>query len=120
MLAETGIGKVNAAMTTTLVIEHYAPAEIIFSGIAGGLSDRVKPGDIVIGEKVGQHDFGLVSDAGMRVDELVSPTDGSPSEYASLTDTSVGADVLDTLATWLRARLSRPSSPGQGRRRCRR
>ena len=48
---------------------------------------------------------------------LVSPTDGSPSEYASLTDTSVGADVLDTLATWLRVRLSRPSSPGRGRQR---
>ena len=45
---------------------------------------------------------------------LVSPTDGSPSEYASLADTSVGADVLDTLATWLRVRLSRPSSPGRG------
>ena len=31
---------------------------------------------------------------------------GSPSEYASLTETSVGADVLDTLATWLKARLA--------------
>ncbi len=76
VLAETGIGKVNAAMTTTLMIDRYHPTEIIFSGIAGGVSDRVKPGDIVIGDKVGQHDFGFVSDDGMRIDELVSPTDG--------------------------------------------
>ena len=46
---------------------------------------------------------------------LVSPTDGSPSEYASLTDTSVGADVLDTMATWLEARLAGPHGPGGGR-----
>jgi hypothetical protein len=46
---------------------------------------------------------------------LVSPTDGSPSEYASLTDTSVGADVLDTLATWLKARLAAPARRGRGR-----
>jgi len=34
-----------------------------------------------------------------------SPTDGSPSEYASLTDVSVNRDVLDTLATWLAQKL---------------
>ena len=46
---------------------------------------------------------------------LVSPTDGSPSEYASLADPNVGADVLDTLATWLKARLTGPARPGRGR-----
>ena len=42
---------------------------------------------------------------------LVSPTDGSPSEYPSLTNAEVGADVLDTLATWLKARLTAPARP---------
>jgi len=42
---------------------------------------------------------------------LVSPTDGSPSEYPSLTNAEVGADVLDTLATWLKARLAAPARP---------
>jgi len=45
---------------------------------------------------------------------LVSPTDGSPSEYASLADANVGADVLDTMATWLEARLVGPRRPGGG------
>jgi adenosylhomocysteine nucleosidase len=76
VLAETGIGKVNAAMTTTLIIDRYRPSEIIFSGIAGGVSARVKPGDIVIGEKLAQHDYGLVTDQGMTIDELTSPIDG--------------------------------------------
>ncbi len=32
---------------------------------------------------------------------LVSPTDGSPSEYPSLTDVVIGRDVMDTMANWL-------------------
>ncbi len=41
---------------------------------------------------------------------LVSPTDGSPSEYPALKDTQIGRDVLDTLADWLARRLA----PGSG------
>jgi len=36
---------------------------------------------------------------------LVSETDGSPSEYASLRDRAVPDDVMDTIAVWLRIRL---------------
>jgi uncharacterized protein len=36
---------------------------------------------------------------------LVSPTDGSPSEYPALKDTAIPASVLDTLADWLAGRL---------------
>ena len=43
---------------------------------------------------------------------LVSPTDGSFSEYPALKDTAIGHDVLDTLADWLAQRLA----PGRGRR----
>ena len=48
VVAWTGIGKVNAAMTTTLLIEHFSPAQVIFSGIAGGVNPKLAPGDIVI------------------------------------------------------------------------
>jgi hypothetical protein len=43
---------------------------------------------------------------------LVSPTDGSPSEYPALKDTAIGRDVLDVMAEWLAPRLA----PGGGRR----
>ena len=62
VLAYTGIGKVNAAMTTALVLDHYHPTEVLFTGVAGGINTNLGPGDIVIGERVGQHDFGDVSD----------------------------------------------------------
>src|ERR1700754_3796580 len=35
VIAQTGIGKVNAAIVTSLMIEHFMPAEIVFTGIAG-------------------------------------------------------------------------------------
>lgn len=53
----TGVGKVNAAMTTTLVIEHFQPSEVIFTGVAGGIDPDLHPGDIVIGARTVQHDL---------------------------------------------------------------
>src|SRR5881398_1536104 len=38
VLAQTGIGKVNAASITTLILDHFNPEEVIFSGIAGGIN----------------------------------------------------------------------------------
>ncbi|MBA7655978.1 5'-methylthioadenosine/S-adenosylhomocysteine nucleosidase [subsurface metagenome] len=60
VVAWTGIGKVNAAMTTTLLIEHFRPNEVIFTGVAGGINPQLSPGDIVIAEKTAQHDSGTL------------------------------------------------------------
>jgi len=65
VLAQTGVGKVNAAITATLMIEHFKPHEILFSGIAGGIDTALAPGDIVIGTKVAYHDYGMITDSGM-------------------------------------------------------
>ena len=66
VLAETGVGKVNAAITTVLMIQHFKPREIVFSGIAGGVDPALTPGDLVIGTQIAYHDFGQVDDAGMH------------------------------------------------------
>lgn len=49
LLVQTGIGKVNAALATTLVIEKFAPEAIINIGSAGGFAANVHLGDIVVG-----------------------------------------------------------------------
>ena len=56
----TGVGKVNAAMTTTLLIEHFKPSRVIFTGIAGSANPQLHPGDIVIAEKTAHHDMGTL------------------------------------------------------------
>ena len=64
VLAVGGMGKVNAAMTSTLLIDHFRPSEIVFSGVAGGLNPDLGPGDIVLGEKTAQHDYGEITALG--------------------------------------------------------
>jgi adenosylhomocysteine nucleosidase len=66
VIAQTGVGKVNAAITTLLMIEHFKPREIVFSGIAGGIDPALNPGDLVIGTQIAYHDFGQIDDAGMH------------------------------------------------------
>ncbi|MBS1662725.1 MAG: 5'-methylthioadenosine/adenosylhomocysteine nucleosidase [Bacteroidetes bacterium] len=63
VIALTGIGKVNAAITTTLVLEHYHPSEVLFSGIAGGIDPKLSPGDLVIGTRLAYHDYGTLADS---------------------------------------------------------
>jgi adenosylhomocysteine nucleosidase len=61
VLAQTGIGKVNAAMTTTLMLEHFNPHELLFTGIAGGLNPGLSPGDVVIATAVTYNDYGTLT-----------------------------------------------------------
>ena len=72
----TGIGKVNAAMTTTLLIEHFNPEHIIFTGIAGAVNPELRPGDIVIAEKTAHHDMGTVWPEGLFVKGVKNRLDG--------------------------------------------
>ena len=49
VLTHSGMGKVNAAMAATLLVEQFQPTHILFTGIAGGLNPDLRPGDVVIG-----------------------------------------------------------------------
>jgi adenosylhomocysteine nucleosidase len=61
MTARVGVGKVNAAEATTLLLDHFLPAAVIFSGTAGAIDPDLNPGDVVFGTAVGHHDFGIVT-----------------------------------------------------------
>ncbi len=50
-------GKVAAATTVTQLIIEYSVDKVIFSGIAGALSSQLAIGDVVIAEKLFQHDM---------------------------------------------------------------
>lgn len=61
ILLKSGIGKVNAAMATTILIERFQPTFVINTGSAGGLSDQLEVGDIIIGEEIVQHDVDVTA-----------------------------------------------------------
>ena len=57
VLVKSGVGKVNAAMCTQLIIDKYEPDYIVNTGIAGGVAAGLHVGDIVAGESLVQYDF---------------------------------------------------------------
>src|SRR5690625_2211531 len=61
ILLKSGIGKVNAAMGTTIMMERYTPDFIINTGSAGGYADHLQVGDIVISSEVVHHDVDVIS-----------------------------------------------------------
>ncbi|MBD3217308.1 MAG: hypothetical protein GF310_03465, partial [candidate division Zixibacteria bacterium] len=57
VLAEVGMGLVNASMRLQKLLDLYRPHGVIFSGIAGSLDTGVSIGDIVICDKWATHDY---------------------------------------------------------------
>ena len=61
ILVEAGIGKVNAARTTQILIDNFEIEGIINVGSAGSANDELNIGDIVIGKNMVQHDFDITA-----------------------------------------------------------
>ena len=102
VVAYTGIGKVNAAMTTTLILDCYHPTEVLFTGVAGGINTNLGPGDIVLGERIAQHDFGEVSDQIFQTNPTGNPRNGQPNPlfFAGAPELLAAAEVAAQGVAW--------------------
>lgn len=56
VVVQSGIGKVLAAVTTTLLISHYHVDVVINTGSAGGIGTGLAIGDVVISDKLAYFD----------------------------------------------------------------
>lgn len=52
-----GIGKVNAAVCSQILISEFNVTSIINVGVAGGIGKDIYPGDVVVGTNLVQHDM---------------------------------------------------------------
>ena len=93
--AECGIGKVNAAITTGLLLGHFGCDSIAFSGVAGGLNPDLSVGDIIIADELIQHDYGAIVDG-----QMISSIPGS---FPALDD--IDEDVAYTMPSALRSAI---------------
>lgn len=57
VLVLSGVGKVAAATTAALLIQHFGAAQLLFTGAAGGLGEGVAVGDVVVARELIQHDM---------------------------------------------------------------
>ncbi len=57
IVVRSGIGKVNAAICTQILIDDFCVDKVINVGIAGGIGKETYPGDVVIADNLVQHDM---------------------------------------------------------------
>ena len=106
VLAGSGMGKVNAALVTTLLADRFGCRTVVFSGVAGGLDPTLSIGDVVVADRVIQHDAGVLEDERVRPYQpgyapIINPTD------------RLGYSVDPELLGRVRERLEAVSIPGQ-------
>src|SRR3954463_8357274 len=63
-MIESGIGKVAAAMTATLLLDGLKCRAIVMSGVAGGIDPDLAIGDLVVAQRLVQHDYGRLQAEG--------------------------------------------------------
>jgi adenosylhomocysteine nucleosidase len=66
VFVESGAGKVNAGVATSLLLDRFECRAILLCGVAGGLDPALGVGDIVVGTSNTQHDFGILKEESFR------------------------------------------------------
>ena len=61
ILVQSGVGKVNAARTTQILIDKYKVNKVINVGAAASINPMLNIGDVLIGKYVVQHDFDITA-----------------------------------------------------------
>ena len=61
VLAQAGIGKVNAAAAATLLLSLFDVTALIFCGVAGGLDPELPVGAVLLADRLAIHDYGVMA-----------------------------------------------------------
>jgi adenosylhomocysteine nucleosidase len=81
VLLKSGIGKVNAAVSTTLLLSQFQPEYVINIGSAGGFDPDLHVGDVVISDQVVHHDVDVTA-----FGYVMGQVPNMPATYAANTD----------------------------------
>ncbi len=61
VIAYSKIGKVFSTLTATTMIEKFNCDTLLFSGVAGGINPELKIGDLIVANKLSQHDLDITA-----------------------------------------------------------
>ena len=61
VLARCGVGKVNAALTVQMLVDKFGITDIINTGVAGSLNEKIDIGDIVLATNAVYHDMEAIA-----------------------------------------------------------
>ena len=94
ILAESGMGTTNAAVTLQYILDHYPVRGVLFTGICGGISEKNKIGDIVIPDRWITHDFGYTGVEGFQPDSIPIGLAGDK-KFATLLQLPIDSQLFD-------------------------
>ncbi|MBQ8001267.1 MAG: 5'-methylthioadenosine/adenosylhomocysteine nucleosidase [Ruminococcus sp.] len=122
---ECGVGKVNAAICTRMMIDMFEVDCVINSGVAGALSTEVSVGDVVIATSAVQHDYdttglgepkGMITCAGENIINFPADEELSAKLFEAaenLPDTKVFRGVIATGDEFVHATARRLAIGGE-------
>ncbi|WP_408955969.1 5'-methylthioadenosine/adenosylhomocysteine nucleosidase [Natroniella sp. ANB-PHB2] len=61
VVVRSGIGKVNAAVCSQILLDNFEVEAVLFTGVAGAIDRELEVGDIVISTDVVQHDVDITA-----------------------------------------------------------
>ncbi len=61
VVAYSKIGKVFASLTAATLIERFGCEKLLFSGVAGAINPQLQIGDLIIADKLCQHDLDITA-----------------------------------------------------------
>lgn len=98
VLARCGVGKVNAAVTVQMMVDKFGITEIINTGVAGSLNEKIDIGDIVLATGAVYHDmeaiaFGYARGQVPQMDIFEFPTSRELQDKAEAACKAVNQDV---------------------------
>ncbi len=98
VIVRSGIGKVNAAVCTQVLVDRFKVSRLINTGIAGSLDAQIDIGDIVISTEAVQHDvdatiFGDPVGQVPQMDTFAFPADRILVEKAREANRKVNPDI---------------------------
>ncbi|MBS0518114.1 MAG: 5'-methylthioadenosine/S-adenosylhomocysteine nucleosidase [Proteobacteria bacterium] len=73
VFVECGMGKVNAGVAAALMLDRFACAALMFCGVAGGLDPALGVGDVVVGTRNIQYDYGAEQEGGFKTYQPGNP-----------------------------------------------
>ena len=98
VLTKSGIGKVAAAVATTLLLEKFNPDTIINTGSAGGYDNALNVGDIVISTEVRFHDVDVTA-FGYEIGQMAQLPAAFSAQKELITIAEQAAQSLTSLKT---------------------
>ena len=97
IMTMSGVGKVNAARSTQMMIDKFEPEKIVNVGSAGALDPDLNIGDVIISTECVQYDINLTA-FGIKKGALSEDEDGffkADAGFASLCEKAMNDSISD-------------------------